>query len=622
MIQRPAIWMALALATLGDRVSAAENTIVELPSWTAPLDCDAVSFHLGQAAPKFKIWGGGVGARHYFDELLPALFERTLEIETVGDGALEWIFTGDRGGLTISLKTGRIELVQRYYDSPAFNDIAGGKPPRHPEWRAPAAAVNFTGALRAITVTLDHKFGLALALNGREVLRQTCWFEVSRHQLRLDGGAALAGRLLSPREAKASIGIDLAHRHQEMIGFGGITTPTAYSQLGEEGRRRWWQLLCEYNLLIQREYPNGQRLNEAMDNWDRLADATPHYYGDNFPNGEISDFSYIKYLRRLGGQVWFEFWALPPWVGQDAEKYAAAVVNYCRTSLRKAGAPPDIVGIQNEVPQKPEQWHRMTLALRRHLDEAGFKSVRIHMSDDGVLAGGIRRAEAFRANAETWDAIDYAASHMYDYQKHFASPDEFDGVIKKWREAIGDKPFLSTELCVNDSRYQLPSYRLALLMGQLYHKNLALADAAAICYCWTLLNVEQPSYGWTRALCVPDPGAGFVPAASSHQLRVFGAYSRRVHRGMIRVDATCENPDLLTVAFDGGTGRATLVLLNRGTRPLSLDVRWPGVRFTEIETVDPFQPNSVRPFDDKTSPAVMPGAIMTLTSEPLGRFRE
>ncbi len=27
----------------------------------------------------------------------------------------------------------------------------------------------------------------------------------------------------------------------------------------------------------------GARLNPAMDNWDRLEDATPHYYGDNFP---------------------------------------------------------------------------------------------------------------------------------------------------------------------------------------------------------------------------------------------------------------------------------------------------------------------------------------------------
>lgn len=614
--------MALALACPGDRVAAAENTIAELPSWTAPRDCVAVPFQLEQAGPKIKIWGGGAGARHYFDELLPALFERTLEIETADDGGLEWIFTGDRGGLTISVQTGRVELVQRYYDSPAFNEIAGGKPPRHPEWRAPAAAVNFSGTLRAMTVTLDHRFGLTLALNGREALRQTCWFEVSRHQLRLDGGAALAGRLLSPGAAKASIRIDPAHRHQEMVGFGGITTPTAYAQLGGEGRRRWRQLLCEYNLLIQREYPNGQRLNEAMDNWDRLADATPHYYGDNFPNGEISDFDYIKDLRRLGGQVWFEFWALPPWVGEDVEKYAAAVVNYCRTSVRKAGAPPEIVGIQNEVPQKPEQWHRMTLALRRHLDEAGFKSVRIHMSDDGVLAGGIRRAEAFRANADVWAAVDYAASHMYDYQKHFTSPDDFDVTIKKWREAIGDKPFLSTELCVNDSRYQLPSYRLALSMGQLYHKNLTLADAAAICYCWTLLNVEQPSYGWTRALCVPDPGAGFVPVASSHQLRVFGAYSRRVHRGMIRVDAIADDDDLLVAAFDGGEARATVVALNRGSRPLDLDIRWPGARFTEIEMVDPYHPNSVRPFDPKAVPTILPGAIMTLTSAPLGRFRE
>ncbi len=69
-------------------------------------------------------------------------------------------------------------------------------------------------------------------------------------------------------------------------------------------RRRWWELVCEYNLLIQREYPNGRRLNPDMGNWDRLSDATRHFYGDNFPNGEISDFDYLRTIRRLGGQVW------------------------------------------------------------------------------------------------------------------------------------------------------------------------------------------------------------------------------------------------------------------------------------------------------------------------------
>ncbi|MFZ2148085.1 MAG: hypothetical protein WAV28_12770 [Sedimentisphaerales bacterium] len=31
------------------------------------------------------------------------------------------------------------------------------------------------------------------------------------------------------------------------------------------------------------------------------------------------------------------------------------------------------------------------------------------------------------------------------------------------------KPFLSTELCINNDKYQWATYRVALTMGQLYH---------------------------------------------------------------------------------------------------------------------------------------------------------
>ena len=157
---------------------------------------------------------------------------------------------------------------------------------------------------------------MAVALNGKEIVRAKCLFDLSRHQVRLvrAQGAReghLRGQFVQPPPVETTVRIDPAQRHQAMIGFGGITTPTAYAELSPEGKRRWWELLAEYNLLIQREYPIGTRLNRRMDNWDRLEDATPHYYGDNFPNGEISDFNYIRTLRQLGGKVWFEFWNLP-----------------------------------------------------------------------------------------------------------------------------------------------------------------------------------------------------------------------------------------------------------------------------------------------------------------------
>ncbi|MHC4542433.1 MAG: glycoside hydrolase, partial [Planctomycetota bacterium] len=547
------------------------------------------------------------------------LFERTIVLDELEPGSeLSWIFTGDHGGFTITIDANQVALYQRFYDSFAFNRIAESRA-RHPEWRAPAQRAAYRGPLRAVTVRMDHKLGLSVALNGQTVLREDCLFDLSRHQLRLTGGEGeVRGTMLRPRLESVSVRIDPNKRHQTMMGFGGIATPTAYAQLGAEGKSRWWKLLLEYNLLIQREYPIGRRLNQRMDNWDVPADATPHYYGDNFPNGEITDFDYIREIRRLGGKVWFEFWALPPWIESDAEKYAEAMVRYCQVSKERVGAPPDIVGIQNEVDQSASMFHRMTLSLRRRLDEAGFQSVRIHMSDSGSLSGGIKRAQKFRASEQVWAAIDYSASHMYDYQGFFTNPDGFDARLAQWKNLTGEKPFLSTELCINNNKYQWPTYRVALTMGQLYHKNLVLTDAVAICYCWTLLNVVQPSYGWTRSLCVPDRSHGFAPAASSHQLRVFGAYSRRIREGMIRVETRADADDLLVSAFVGKSEAGTVVILNRSTRPRRLRIVWPDVTFTEMESVDPYHENDVRKApaarsDGATELIVDPGAVVTLT---------
>ena len=580
-----------------------------------PLD---LPFELGKGDSAYHAWGSGRLERSYAPEFLPPCFERTLELDSF-DAAreLKWVFTGPRAGITLTLRPDRVTLQRRHYDSFAFNRIQG-KDGRHPEWAPDAREARLEAPPRAVTVRMDHRLRFTVLVDGRETLFEGFLDDLHRHQLQLGGKEGVVrGRLKGPAALPGAVRVDPSRRGQEMIGFGGIAIPTAYALLSPEGKRRWWDLLLEYNLLIQREYPIGVRLNPAMDNWDRPADATPHYYADNFPNGEISDFDYLRELRRLGGQVWFEFWGLPPWAGADAGKYAEAMVRYCRVSKERAGAPPEIVGIQNEVTQKPEQWHAMTLALRRALDGAGFRDVRIHMSDDPTLKGGIGRARAFARSKEAWDAVDYSASHMYDYQNCFDDPDRFDATIREWKEASGGKPFLSTELCINHGKYQLPSYRMALTMGQLYHKNLVLAEASAVCYCWTLLNVEQPSYGATRSLCVPDPEAGFLPAASSHQLRVFGAWSRRIRRGMRRVEALAEEGDLLVSAFEGDGGRRTLVALNRGSLPRRLRVLWPGGPFTEMERTGPYHANAMEPAAAET--LVEGGTIVTLTNVPLGK---
>jgi hypothetical protein len=500
--------------------SAVGQDVVLLPAYTPRANPSSPQFRFAAAlvrSPQLESWCVPGLPRRYFDEVLPALFERTLVIERLeaGSGRLEWIFTGELGGFTVAADSYEVSVSQRYYDS--FGYGTPQPPLKHPEKIVTQSKVAYRGELHAVTVRLDSRLGLEVSLNGKEVLRQNCLLDVNRHQLAWTGTAGeTGGYLLMPETAEASVEVDAARRHQTMLGFGGITTPTAYAQLSPEGKRRWWQILAEYNLLLHREYPIGARLDRNMENWDRMGDAMPHYYGDNFPNGEVSDFSYTKNVRRLGGKVLFEFWALPPWARRDwtdpdgksyagaaePEAYAQAMVRYCQVARERTGVPPDIVGIQNEVIQPAGIWHQMALRLREQLNRAGFSGVAIHLRDSGTLTGGISCARAFLGFDAAWKAIDYSATHMYDYQMFFHHPDDFDKTLAQWHELTGAKPFLSTELSVNSTDFQMRSYRLALAMGQLYHKNLTLADAAAILFAGCCSMLSSPlTGGHGRCLC-------------------------------------------------------------------------------------------------------------------------
>ena len=264
----------------------------------------------------------------------------------------------------------------------------------------------------------------------------------------------------------------------------------------------------------------------------------------------------------------------------------------------------------------------MALALRRGLDTAGFATTKIHMHNAPFSAGGVAAAKAFRQDPAVWKTIDYAASNLYDYQNYFHDPDGFDAHLAELRQVTGDKPFFAVELCVNNGEYQSRAYRIALAMGQLYHKVLTQLDACGVMYCWTLLNVVQPSYGWTRTLLVPDPEHGLKPVASSHHLRVFGAYTRRVRAGMKRVKAMTSSPHLLATAFSGAGGERTLILLNRFTSAQKVEVKWPGARFRYLETASPQQENSVEVFSRMGEVLVAPGAIVTLSNVELGKVTE
>ncbi len=589
-----------------------------LPDWSPGENFSVQApIQLGAAAP-FDSWGQGRVVAWFAPELLPAVFSRTVAIDSGNEAKQwQWIFTGPRAGITVDIRDELVVVRQRFYDSPGFQDQVD-RPTRHPEWWNSPIEVPFSGSLQAVTLRGNPFAQVVLELNGEEKARFKWAEDLRRHQIRLpDDSRPLHANLVSPAARDVAVTVNPGVRRQTMIGFGGIASAPAYQALSEGGKAEWWRLVLEYNLLIQREYPVGVRLNREMDNWDRVEDAVPHYYGDNFPNGELSDFDYLRNIRRLGGEVWFEFWGFPSWIGRDDDLYADAMLNYTQRLKDETGRAPEVLGIQNEVGQTTERWHNMTLTLRRRLDEAGFRDVRIHMSDATSLEGGIRRAHAFRSNDEVWETIDYAATHMYDFQNFFHNPDDYDARLREWKEAVGDKPFLSNELAINDNNWQQDSYRVALIMGQLYHKNLEITDAAAILYCWTLLNVEQPSYGWTRSLFVNDDANAGMPAASSAQLRVYGAYSRRIHRGMQRVEVSHDNADLLATAFVCDEGRATLVALNRSIHPIQINLNWPGVEFKFQELCDPYHPNQRRPFDSWVKTTIPPGAIITLSNVPL-----
>lgn len=583
----------------------------------------------------------------FFGEYLPAIFKRTLVFKSLtvpAREALEWVFTGSSGGVTIRVHPDGIQVVQRYYDSFALNDPK--QPARYPQrvWQNDTATIN--RPITNLSVELDDRLQIVVTVNDGLSITQRCLLDFQQHQVKFINtsgkqfGKCLgvaSGWLIRPQAKDVRVTLEPQRQFQKMIGFGGTTIPTAYNELSANGKRRWWELICEYNLLVQREFPVNRQLNEAMNNWNDLAIACPHYYGDSFPNGEISDFEYLRQFRLLGGQVWFELWAMPSWMARiekdekgdpirvvDSKAYARAIVAYCRMSQTKAGAPPDVVGIQNEMTQTPEAWNAMTIAVRKAMDEAGFSSIKIHLPDAWNLKEGIRRLPLFQKTPAVWDKIDYTACHFYDYQSYFQDPDAFDAMLAQWRQLRGEKPFLSTEICVNEGDYQVASYRLAMALGSLYYKNLLQLDASALCYCWMILNVTQPSFGWTRTLFIIDRANGFMPVPSSHSLRVFGAFSRRIKRDMVRFNASTSDPNLLVVAFAGKNGARTVVLFNRSLHPMRAALAADGAEFTVVEKADPYAQNQILPpperMEGEYKILVEPGSFVTLSSAPLGQL--
>jgi O-glycosyl hydrolase len=625
-------WLAF-FASLAIAAGASAQQAIPLAAPPAPSAQAADTFRFVSDGPAGPGWSRPDEiARKYFHEDLTALFERTLTLDASlpQRATLRWIFTGPHAGLTVELTASKVRIAERSYDSMALYEGQGN----FPEKTTFVDERQFTGDARTLTVIADAHLAVRVLVNGQQILEAPLLFDLTRHQLMLAASRAahqvVSGSLLKPDLKTSTVIINPSQSHQTMLGFGGSPSIAAYLELSDEGKRSYWQILKRYNLLLSREYPMGTELKPDMSNLEDPADATPHYYGDNFPNSELSSFDYSRHVLDLGGSVIYELWALPswatvPWNGPHAtdtwnkpikqvanpDEYARLIVTYCKKAQAATGSAPAIIGIENEVDQPPSVFSAMALTLRRELDKAGFTATKIHMADASYMFLGVDRSTELRKNPEAWKAIDYAAVHEYDFQEFLANPDLYDARMKQMHEAADGKPFLATEICINDPHYQEPSYRIAFAVAQLYHKNLTELDAVALMYCWLLLDVEQPTFAGSRSLLAPDRTRGWIPVPSSYQLRVMGAFSRFILKGMQRVGADANDPDLLTTAFSDGQHQ-TLIVVNRSATARKLTVEGAAHPWVEMERTSLEEENAVSAVPAEL--VVEPGEILVLST--------
>jgi hypothetical protein len=625
------------LALLLPAVAVPAQQAIQLPPPPAQTAQPADTFHFISDGPKGPGWGHPDEiARKYFHENLPALFERTIALDApIPDrSTLRWIFTGPHAGFTVELTSSKVRVSERYYDSTALYEGQGN----YPEKTVFTDERQYTGDARTLTVIADAHLAVRVLINGQQILEAPMLFDVTRHQLMLAASRTshqvVDGSLLQPRITDASIVINPSEVHQTMLGFGGSPSIPAYAELSDEGKRQYWQIIKSYNLLLFREYPMGTELKPDLSNLEDLSDATPHYYGDNFPNSELSSFDYSRHVLALGGSVIYELWALPTWATApysdphaadtpnatpakpikqvaNPDEYARIVVAYCRKAQAATGSAPAIVGLENEVDQPPEVAAAMAIVVRRELDKAGFTQTRIHMADASYMFLGVDRAKGLRNDAAAWSAIDYSATHEYDFQEFLSNPDLYDARLNAMHDAAAGKPFLATEICINDPHYQEPSYRIAFAVAQLYHQNLTELDAIALMYCWTLLDVEQPTFAGSRSLLAPDRTRGWIPVPTSFQLRVLGAYSRHIVKGMKRVGVETGDPDLLATAFAAANDE-TLIVINRSATARRLAIQGAAHPWVEIERTALEEENAVSPF--RTDNVIQPGEIVVFST--------
>lgn len=533
----------------------------------------------------------------FFAEYLPAFFSRTLifkELHLASPAWLQWKLTGPEASLVIQCRVREIIAFLEYHDSaglaPEAESFAASiwDGSKHPTRRKFERRIQLAELPAAITVEVDRSLNATIRWGAPDFIRFPCTCDLLRHQLNLIGEGKLAASLEAPATRAVVVEVDPDRHYQTIRGFGGIMSAPAWRQLSPTGKKDWLKLIVENNWLIQREYPTGGELNPAMDNWDSEASALPHYYGDNFPNGESSDFSYNAEIQKLGGEVWFEFWLYPPWVqphkegtwaqqcreGEyfrvNPEKFVEAVLAYCRTAVNRTGHPPAIVGIQNEMSPSAEDLALMVPLLRQRLDAEGFEQVAIHMANCSSLEEGFEFLRRVQADPKAWAAIDFLAVNQYDAQELVGNLEQYAAKLKRFRLLGEGRPVLSPEISLPQPRFQGHGYRLAAMMAELFHYNMVEFEATALCYCWTLLDTEQPNYEATRSLYGLAKTDDFTAQPKGRIARTFNAFSRSLPKGTVRIEARSSDPDLLVSAWQLPDLSTRLIAFNRGTDQIAL----------------------------------------------------
>jgi hypothetical protein len=90
-----------------------------------------------------------------------------------------------------------------------------------------------------------------------------------------------------------------------------------------------------------------------------------------------------------------------------------------------------------------------------------------------------------------------------------------------------------------------------------------------------------------------------------------GAFSRHIVKGMQRIGATSDDPDLLVSAFADAQNE-TLVVINRAATARRLAIQGESRRWVEIEHTGLEQENAVTPF--RTDNVIQAGEIVVFST--------